>query len=249
MECEGDKSGSAVPACCKGAGSPKVNRVASNIRKSAALCLTCILLGLPPLSALGAQKKSEEAEFLVARREIQDPFFERSVVFMLPGPKVPLLVIGLIIDKPTRVTLSKLFPNTPEFSNRAEPAYFGGPVDISVPSVVFRSSTVPQHAVQLYGDVYLTFDHDLISRIFQNSQQASKPRMFLGRAQWAPGQLENEIQQGSWYKIQADGDLIFSSQPEGLWRTLHDRAAHSKYIRYRLPSGSPRPTAGKSAVM
>ena len=142
---------------------------------------------------------------------------------MLPTKNSPLIV-GLIINKPTRVTLGKLFPESPAFQNRTEPAYFGGPVDVRVPSVVFRSPTVPKEALQLYGNVYLTFDSDLIDTLFQNAQPASIPHLFLGRAQWAPAQLENEVQRGSWYRVRAEGDLIFSSNPQGLWRTLHDRA-------------------------
>jgi putative transcriptional regulator len=248
MESNGEKSGSAIPACHRGWGIQRRGIAANDVVRSAVLFLVSILLGLPLPSACRAQNKQDKAEFLVARRQIQDPFFEHSVVFMLPAPKTPLIV-GLIINKPTHVTLGKLFPNTPEFKNRTEPAYFGGPVDVRIPSVVFRSPTAPEHAVQLYGNVYLTFDYDLISSVFQNSQQAAEPRMFLGRAQWAPDQLQNEIRQGSWYRVQADGDLIFSSQPNGLWRTLHDRAAPSKYIRYRLPSGGPLPAARNTAVM
>lgn len=199
-------------------------------------------------SLCNAQSKKDQAEFLVARQEIRDPFFEHSVVFMLPAPKTPLIV-GLIINKPTRVTLGKLFPDTPEFKNRTDPAYFGGPVDIRIPSVVFHWQSAPENAVQLYGNVYLTFDHDLIARVFGKNQGPAQPRMFLGRAQWAPGQLQNEIARGSWYQVHADSDLIFTSQPDSLWRVLHARAAPSKYIRYRLPPGKSQRVARSVAVM
>ena len=208
----------------------------------------CILLGLPGPSAQGAQNNKNKAEFLVARRQVQDPFFKQSVVFMLP-PSDTGLVVGLIINKPTRVTLGKLLPTRPEFKNRTDLAYFGGPVDVRVPSVVFRSPTAPEHAIHLYSDVYLTFDADGISKAFQNPHPGSTPRLFLGRAQWSPGQLANEIQQGGWYKVQAEGDLIFSSQLDSLWGKLHARGAPSKFILYRFPSAAPRPSARKAAVM
>jgi putative transcriptional regulator len=201
--------------------------------------LVSILVGfLAPLGR-GAQNNGNQAMFLVARSQIHDPFFGESVVMMLPTTGNPLLV-GLIINKPTRMTLGKLFPESPELKNRTEPAYFGGPVDVRVPSVVFHSPTAPKQALRLYGDVYLTFDPDVIATAFQNAQPASIPHLFLGRAQWAPAQLENEIQRGSWYRVHAEGNLIFSSNPHGMWRTLHDRAAPSKYIQYRLP-GNPAP--------
>ncbi len=215
---------------------------------AAALLFICILPVFLGPSAQGAQGNKNKVEFLVARRQVQDPFFHESVVFMLP-PSNTGLVVGLIINKPTRVTLGKLLPTLPEFKGRTDLAYFGGPVDVRIPSVVFRSPTVPEHATHLYGDVYLTFDADRISRAFQNRQPGYTPRLFLGRAQWSPAQLRNEIRQGGWYKVQAEGDLIFSHDPHSLWRTLHGRGAPGKYIRYQLPPVGPRPPAQIAAAM
>ena len=207
--------------------------------------LLAVFLGSP---AHAAQKNKGQVDLLVARNEVQDPYFHHSVILMLPETQAQI-VVGLIINKPTRTTVGKLFPDTPELQGRTESAYFGGPVDIRTPSIVFRSSTAPENAIRLYGKVYLTFDSDLIIKAFQGPQSGSGTRLFLGRAQWAPGQLQNEIQRGSWYRIQADGDPVFSSHPENLWPTLHSRAAPSKYIRYDfLPSGD-QPFARKAAVM
>lgn len=216
------------------------------LRRAAGALFACILLGLLGPLAHGAQNSGNEAVFLVARNQIQDPFFEHSVVMMLPTTKAPLIV-GLIINKPTRVTLSKLFPDSPALKSRTEPAYFGGPVDVRVPSVVFHSPEAHEQALRLYGNVYLTFDPDLITTVFQNAQGASIPRLFLGRAQWAPAQLQNEMRQGSWYRVHASGNLIFSSNPQQLWRRLHTRAAPSKYIQYRLPvPAAPGRRAGQT---
>jgi putative transcriptional regulator len=207
--------------------------------------LLVVFFGLP-LHA--AQKNKEQIDLLVARTEVDDPYFHHSVVLMLPESQTQQ-VVGLIINKPTRMTLGKLFPDTPELQGRTEFAYFGGPVDVRTPSIVFQSSTAPKNAIRLYGNVYLTFDSDLITRAFQGAPSGSRARLFLGRAQWSPGQLQNEIRRGGWYRIQADGDLVFSSHPDNLWSTLHSRAAPSKYIRYDFPAGGNQPSARKDAVM
>lgn len=247
---ERNRFGSVVSACRLSGRTGGTGTIANCARKTMVLSLVSILLvlALPSMCGAQQQKKKDQAEFLVARNQIQDPFFRHSVVFMLPKQNGPLIV-GLIINRPTRVTLDRLFPSTPEFENRTEPAYFGGPVDVRFPSVVFRSLTVPKRAVRLYDDVYLTFDHDLIIRLYQNSQKPATPRMFLGRAQWAPAQLQNEIRRGGWYKVHADADLLFTAHPHDIWQTLHNRAAPSKYIRYQLPSGNQLRAMGKAAVM
>jgi putative transcriptional regulator len=207
--------------------------------------LLAVFFGLP-LHA--AQKNKEQIDLLVARTEVNDPYFHHSVVLMLPESQTQL-VVGLIINKPTRLTLGKLFPDAPELKGRTEFAYFGGPVDVRTPCIVFQSSTAPENAIKLYGNVYLTFDSDLITRAFQRTPSGSRTRLFLGRAQWSPGQLQNEIRRGGWYRIQADGDLVFSAHPENLWSRLHSRAAPSKYIRYNFPADGNQPSARKAAVM
>jgi len=247
MESGKVKFGSRIVSLRKAWRVRRGSTLASYLRRSASFLLVSILLGFLAPSARGAQNNGNQAVFLVARRQIHDPFFEQSVVMMLPATGSPLIV-GLIINKPTRVTLGKLFPDSPELQNRTEPAYFGGPVDVRVPSVVFHSPTAPERALHLYGDVYLTFDPDVIATAFQNSEPASIPHLFLGRAQWAPAQFKNEIQRGSWYRVRAESDLIFNANPQGLWRTLHDRAAPSKYIRYRLPANPAPGNRGKRRV-
>lgn len=220
--------------------------LAGRLRGSAGLFLAGISLFFLGAPARGAQNDANKAVFLVARNEVQDPFFKQSVVLMLPS-RENALVVGLIINKPTRITLGKLFPKSPEFRGREEAAYFGGPVRISVPSVVFRSATTPRHALRLYGDVYLSFNPREIKSVFQNSQQASH-RLFMGRAQWAPGQLQNEFERGSWYRLRDAVGLVFSPDPQNLWRKLHDRAAPSKYIKYRIPLNPVSGHRAKSLV-
>lgn len=221
---------------------------ARHVPIAASLLAVCVLLGLFAPKVWAAQNGKDQVEFLVARNQIHDPFFEHSVVVMLPSVKSPL-VVGLIVNKPTRMPLGSLFPKSPAFSNRTDHAFFGGPVNIAVASLVFHSPSAPDHAFHVFGDVYLTFDSTLISSVYQNSQPASKLRLFLGRSQWAPEQLTGEMREGAWYKIEADGNLIFSTTPQTLWRTLHQRAKPNQYIRYRTPATHPHASLHKAAVM
>jgi putative transcriptional regulator len=218
------------------------------LRGAAGLLLVCLISAFFEPPGCAAQKAKTQVDLLIARNQVQDPYFHHSVVLMLPEAETQL-VVGLIINKPTHLTLRRLFPDSPEMKGRTEAAYFGGPVDVRTPSIVFRSSTEPDDAVRLYGNVYLTFDSDLITKAFQERQTSSRMRLFLGRAQWAPGQLQNEIRQGGWYRIQAEGDLVFSPHPDNLWPTLHSRAAPSKYIRYEVPAHARKPSASDPDVM
>ncbi len=45
-------------------------------------------------------------------------------------------------------------------------------------------------------------------------------RLFSGYAGWDSGQLEAEIEEGSWYVVPARAPDPVSADPEGLWRRV-----------------------------
>jgi putative transcriptional regulator len=204
-------------------------------RRSAWLLLAFFLAGLFAPPARAANHQNHKLLFLVARSQLQDPIFKQSVVLMLPLVETPIEV-GLILNKTSPVPLSKLFPDVPAIAARNEPIRFGGPVDVHVPGLIFHSAKPPDNSLQLYGDVYVIFDADQISALVGSLPPASKMLFLFGRAQWSPEQLANEIHRGDWYPWHEDGSMIFTADPKTLWRTLHARAAPSKYIRYEIPS-------------
>lgn len=113
--------------------------------------------------------KAPATYFLVAQPDLPDPMFRESVVLMLPPTGTPL-IIGLIVNKPTKMKLNDLFSSTAAFSKRSDPAYFGGPVDIGTPLVVSNSAHAPSGATLLFNDVYLSVDPQEILSLFKSSR-------------------------------------------------------------------------------
>jgi putative transcriptional regulator len=181
-------------------------------------------------------KPKAQGQFIVAGRDLPDPSFHDSVVLMLPFKEQGLLV-GLIINKPLKLKLSNVFPDSPELQKNQAAAYFGGPVDFEAVarSAVFRSKTPPKNAIPVFGDVYVTFDSTEMATLAGDAQQASTLRVFLGRAQWDPGQFEGEVARGSWFSQPATADSVFNGFPESLWRALIDKADPSPVVQDRPP--------------
>jgi putative transcriptional regulator len=198
-------------------------------RAAFAFCLLFVLSKMPVCAAQDKPNKGDNEDktlFLVARPELGDPIFKESVVLMFPSSVVAGqgLVVGLIVNKPARVALSEIFPNDNALKDRSETAYFGGPVDPRAPGVVFRSSTAAKEAALLFGDVYVSFDPDFIKELLKKPERTPDLRLFVGRSQWIPAQLQNEIAKRAWYSVRAETNLIFSASPQSLWRKLFERA-------------------------
>jgi putative transcriptional regulator len=219
----------------------RLKSFAATLLWGVSLLVFCAVFVRADKSSRESEESMSKLSYLIARRELADPFFEKSVVLMLPSEGMPL-VVGLIVNKPTKVTLTRLYPESPVLKDSTATAYFGGPVDFESPTLVFHSAKPPHYALSLFRDVYLTFDPDVISTLLNDPKQKGDFRLILGRAQWGPEQLQNEMREGSWYKLEAEGDVIFDSDSEHLWRRLHDRAQPRLDIRNLLTE--PRlPTA------
>lgn len=154
--------------------------------------------------------------FLVATRSMGDPMFQHSVILMIPSAETQLLA-GVILNKATAVPVHALFPNETALKDKSEIAYFGGPVEPSLPVLIFRAPKGSGGSVHVFADIYASVDPVGVAELLKG--QASVHRVILGRAQWLRDQLHAEVAEGSWYMIPARPELVFSD-PSSLWRDL-----------------------------
>jgi putative transcriptional regulator len=180
-----------------------------------ALC-ALVLCGAPgPCAA--ADTRPMTAIFLVARTELPDPNFADSVVLVMnnlgPGP------VGVILNRPTRIPVSELFPDLKPLGPLRDRIYFGGPVEIRTVWFLFRALKRPEHAIEACEGVYLSADKELLLRLLHRDKPMQGLRIFIGHSGWSPEQLQNEISRGDWTLKHAESDAVFSGQTEHPWPT------------------------------
>ena len=61
-------------------------------------------------------------------------------------------------------------------------------------------------------------------------------RLFSGYAGWESGQLEDEIDEGSWYVVRAEARDAISADPEGLWRRVLKRQGGALAVVATFPA-------------
>ncbi len=185
----------------------------------AALLIALVTTGAP---AQAANPGKDRLLFLVAKPEMSDPIFQQSVILMFPPAATLPLVVGVIINKPTRLTLRRLLPDNPQLKNGSDPAYFGGPVDVETPALVFRTPKAMGKSLWLGDDTYVTLDPQTASGLLKTSD--GNQRLYLGRAQWAADQLRQEMMEGAWYVVPGESSVLFGSDPKSIWGILVARA-------------------------
>jgi len=159
--------------------------------------------------------------FLIAMPGLSDESFSRSVVYLCEHSERGAL--GLVINKPSDMTLKSLFDKVDLPLRREDlslvPVFQGGPVhtergfvlheslkpedDTSNESIYASTMTIP-------GGLEMTTSRDVLDAL---STGAGPRRVLisLGYAAWGQGQLESEIAENSWLTVQADPLVIFDT--------------------------------------
>jgi putative transcriptional regulator len=206
----------------------KTNRLRLALLAAAISIFCATIIGASP-AAPPIKSGGKTGVFLVATRNLIDPLFRQSVILMLPNTEAPL-VVGLIINKPTIVSVRRIFPKAPALQKQDDKAYFGGPVDYTDPSLLMRSSGPSDGATHLFKDVYFTIDPNSVGALLTAQRAPGDLHVFLGRAQWSADQLHAEMQEGSWYVVPAQADLVFSADPSGVWQLLVSQAEREEVL-------------------
>lgn len=190
-----------------------------------------VLCGMP-WPACADDTKPLTAILLTARADLPDPHFQDAVVLVMNHfGSAPA---GLILNKPTPVPVSHLFPDLERLARLDDKVYFGGPVAIEAVSFLFRAAKPPEHAMEVLDGVYISMNRELLRALLAREHPMEGLRVFIGYSGWARGQLEGEIARGDWTLAPADASAIFDGKSGHPWperrrpgavkRVRHDRA-------------------------
>ena len=164
------------------------------------------------------QRIPARGTFLVSAEKLIDPNFSETVVMLLEYSSEGAM--GLVINRPTKLSLSEVFPDIRGLRKRRDMLFAGGPVGMEQLVLLVRASEKPEDSFQVFGDVYVCSRVEELDRIAKGGDPDEDFRAYAGYAGWAPGQLDSEVKRGDWYIMKADAESIFSPKPEKLWREL-----------------------------
>jgi putative transcriptional regulator len=178
--------------------------------------------------APGPREELAKGKFLVASRRLLDPNFREAVVLLveygLDG------AMGLVINRPSKVKLTAVFPDIKELKDRKDTIFIGGPVAVNRMMMLIRSSRVPEASKEITQDVYMSSSWKVLERLMKNTVKDETFRLFAGYAGWAPDQLDFERTRGDWHVLKADTEAVFSQNPSALWPELIQRVT-AKWVR------------------
>lgn len=175
-------------------------------------------------------KLLEPGKLLIAQPFMADSTFSRSVVLLCEYSKEGAL--GFILNHPTDVLLSEVLP---DFTDSELILHQGGPVQLDTLHILHNIPGTFEGS-ELLDDVYWGGSLDTLhDYLLNDGQEEQKLKLFVGYSGWSPGQLENELKEGSWLIADAPGNLVFDNNPDDIWK----KAVLSLGNEYKYITGMP----------
>jgi putative transcriptional regulator len=154
---------------------------------------------------------SLHGHLLIAASELWDPNFRRAIVLI--GQHDGDGAVGVVLNRPLDVPVREVVPALADLVPPGERLFLGGPVQPQG-AVVLADFEQPGRAeILALGSIgFLPGESDP-----EALGPLRRARVFAGYAGWGPGQLENELAEGSWIVEPARPQDVFTDEPEELW--------------------------------
>jgi putative AlgH/UPF0301 family transcriptional regulator len=162
-----------------------------------------------------------ETVLLVAKRSLKDRIYGTSI--LLARPIGEERHVGFIVNKPTSMTLGKLFPKHIPSQKIVDPVYLGGPTGPEVIFAMVKGSQSPGgRSLQLAPGLFLAFDSAIVDHIIETQPQQA--RFLAGMVMWQPLELAEEVKRGLWHVLPPQPDLLLRKSTDTMWEELVGRA-------------------------
>ena len=184
------------------------------------------LLLLVSWSSLAASQELSQPVVLVATPELRDPIYGRTVLVVKPFGRDQHL--GFIVNRPTNLTLGKMFPDHGPSQKVVDPVFLGGPIDATALfALVERPDNPGGNSIEIMPGLYAAHDASVVDNIIEANP--ANARYVAGLVIWRPGELRRELDMGAWQTMAADPHVALRD-PKGLWEDLVQRSDRARNL-------------------
>ncbi|HID75306.1 MAG TPA: YqgE/AlgH family protein [Planctomycetaceae bacterium] len=156
---------------------------------------------------------SLKGHLLIASPYLVDPNFYRTVVLMIHHSDDG--AFGVVLNRPKETSIRELWEQLGGSQCQAEGhVNLGGPVSGPLIAVHTNESL---GEMEIIPGVYFAAQREHLEKLVTEEKQPF--RLFVGHSGWGGGQLESELEQGSWLTTAATMGHIFCDDLD-LWKKL-----------------------------
>lgn len=158
-----------------------------------------------------------KGSFLISSLHLEKGLFSRSVILLCDHS--PHGSFGLIINKPLPMDLPEEFLSSENRKNPYISLLSGGNIQPNQIMMMHSSDLAPGQTLAICDGVFLGGSVEFLQ---QQMEMIEGPqiRLCFGYCAWGAGQLNQEIESGSWFTYPAHQEYVFYTEPSQIWSTL-----------------------------
>jgi putative transcriptional regulator len=167
--------------------------------------------------------ESLAGQFLIASHRLMDPNFFHTVILVVQHDDNGAL--GLVLNRPLSTTIKEVCQEVLEQDCYLDGLlHQGGPCPGPLMAVHTCEEAAQTPVIQ---GVHFTSEKDRLELLLNQSEVSA--RFFVNYSGWTAGQLENELEEGSWLTLAATTEHIFADTDQ-IWTRLTKIATLGKWI-------------------
>jgi len=189
-----------------------------------------------------------QGKLLLASRRLADPNFFRTVILMVQHGEEGAL--GLVLNRPLEISVKQACEDSLDLPFEADDVlHQGGPCQGPLMAVhTFRATGKygEEEAEKVIDGLYFATDRDELEWLLAEAAKGGgKPpgknsiKYFVGYSGWGPGQLEKELEIGSWMVTPATLKSVFESDETDQWAKLVTQVTLGEHIRPEMIPEDP----------
>ncbi|MDH3246732.1 MAG: YqgE/AlgH family protein [Saprospiraceae bacterium] len=186
---------------------------------------------------MGTEKKNGvivKGAALLAEPFMLDPNFKRSVIVLCDHHDDGSL--GFIVNKPLDVQVEDLLSDFPEFKSKV---YYGGPVATNTIHFLHNVGDLLEESVKIRRGIYWGGDFEKLKFLIESKLILPKNiRFYVGYSGWSSGQLNGELDTGSWVVADMHANYIFKSKSDLLWQQIMSNKGNIFSVIAQVPDAA-----------
>ncbi|MFI7578085.1 YqgE/AlgH family protein [Micromonospora sp. NPDC049497] len=163
----------------------------------------------------GRAMDSMTGRLLVATPALKDPNFDRTVVLLVAHE--PGGALGVVLNRATEVPVADVLGDWSELARHPAVLFEGGPVQPDSAICLARMRHPLQRVKGFHQVSGAVGTLDLSGDPERLRENLGAIRVFAGYSGWGAGQVEQEIEDGSWFVLDALPGDAFVDRPDDLW--------------------------------
>ena len=155
---------------------------------------------------------------LISSSSLKDLNFDKVVVFITEYNSKGAM--GFVINN----LFPRKFNELVEFNNsRNFLLYEGGPVENDKLFFLHQRPDLIEEGIPIMDSIFLGGNFkQAVAKINEGILMEKDIKLFVGYCGWDPGQLEEEVEEGSWIICENNTKAIFLSNTEMLWEEMNN---------------------------